>query len=75
MGNGAQSNMKGNVMDKELDASLDGEVRLLGEHLAVELSTEEIDLVSGARWVTTVTVGSAWGENPFCPCPDRDFVN
>ncbi len=51
------------------------EIKMLGEYSAQDLSDEEINSVAGARWVSTVTTDSGWGPNPFCPCPDRDFIS
>lgn len=51
-------------------------LKMLSEYSAVTLSEAEIHAVAGARWVATLTTDSAWGPNPFCPCPDKDvFIN
>lgn len=62
-------------MKQEVTEDQRGELKLLGEHLAVELSAEEINSVAGAIWVKTLDVDGPWGPNPFCPCGDRQFLN
>jgi hypothetical protein len=62
-------------MKQEVTENQGAELKLLGEHLAVELSAEEINSVSGAIWVKTIETDGPWGPNPFCPCGDRQFIN